>query len=184
MRSRRVASRFPSSEFLKTLERISIAKSSKIEIILGKFVGYVGIMAIQLFILFIFSVYIMKANWGNQYWTVGILTFSLIFFTAATSLFLSIFFKNKKLVTNIINLIIPILGLLAGSYIPLSAFQSELLNRLSYLSPLKWMNDSIFYLIFGGSMNPILGTLLINFGLGTLLLVLAIFSFKNKGVKL
>lgn len=169
---------------LKTLERISIAKSSKIEIILGKFVGYVGIMAIQLFILFIFSVYIMKANWGNQYWTVGILTFSLIFFTAATSLFLSIFFKNKKLVTNIINLIIPILGLLGGSYIPLSAFQSELLNRLSYLSPLKWMNDSIFYLIFGGSMNPILGTLLINFGLGTLLLVLAIFSFKNKGVKL
>ena len=83
-----------------------------------------------------------------------------------------------------INLIIPILGLLGGSYIPLSAFQSELLNGLSYLSPLKWMNDSIFYLIFGGSTNPISGTLLINFGLGTLLLVFAIFSFKNKGVKL
>ncbi|MGQ7372700.1 ABC transporter permease [Streptococcus suis] len=169
---------------LKTLDRISIAKSSKIEIILGKFAGYIGIMMIQLFLLFIFSVYIMKANWGNQYWIVGILTFSLIFLTAATSLFLSIIFNNKKLVTNSINLIIPIFGLLGGSYIPLSAFQSEFLNRLSYLSPLKWMNDSIFYLIFGGSRNPISGTLLINFGLGTLMLVLAIFTFKNKGAKL
>ncbi|MBF0746702.1 ABC transporter permease [Gemella sp. 19428wG2_WT2a] len=169
---------------LKTLDRISISKSSKLEIIFGKFLGYLGIMTIQLSILFVFSIYVMKANWGNQYWIIGLLTFSLIFFTAATSLFLSTFFKNKKLISNVINLIIPILGLLGGSYIPLSTFQSELLNTLSFLSPLKWMNDSIFYLIFGGSWNPIAGTLLINLGLGTLLLVLAIFSFKNKGVKL
>lgn len=69
---------------------------------------------------------------------------------------------------------------LGGSYVPLSTLNSPLLNQLSNISPIKWVNDSLFYLIFGGQNNPIPVTLMVNIGLGTAFILLALIGMRKQ----
>ncbi|HEK9580807.1 TPA: ABC transporter permease, partial [Streptococcus equi subsp. equi] len=54
------------------------------------------------------------------------------------------------------------------------------INQLSNISPIKWVNDSLFYLIFGGQSNPIPVTLMVNLGIGTAFILFALVRMRKQ----
>lgn len=78
------------------------------------------------------------------------------------------------------NAVIPIFAFLGGSYVPLATLNSSLINQLSHISPIKWVNDSLFFIIFGGQNNPIPITLMVNLGIGTAFVILALVGMRKQ----
>ncbi|HHL1113386.1 TPA: ABC transporter permease, partial [Streptococcus pyogenes] len=66
------------------------------------------------------------------------------------------------------------------SYVPLTTLHSSIINQLSNISPIKWVNDSLFYLIFGGQYNPIPVTLIVNISIGTIFIILALIGMRKQ----
>ena len=57
---------------------------------------------------------------------------------------------------------------------------SFMYGYLSTISPIKWVNDSLFYLMFGGQTNPIPTTLVVNLGLGTIFILFALVRMRKQ----
>lgn len=108
------------------------------------------------------------------------MTASLVYLSVAIGIGLATGIRNQSFLTVASNAVIPVFAFLGGSYIPLSTLNSALINQLSNISPIKWVNDSLFYLIFGGQSNPIPVTLMVNLGIGTAFILFALVRMRKQ----
>src|SRR3712207_1341939 len=146
--------------------RIYLTGVSNSAILLGKLIGGMLATAVQLTLLYVFTRFVLRVNWGTNDWQIIGVTASLVYLSVAIGIGLATGIRNQSFLTVASNAVIPIFAFLGGSYIPLSTLNSALINQLSNISPIKWVNDSLFYLIFGGQSNPIPVTLMVNLEIG------------------
>ncbi|MCL6222523.1 SagG family ABC transporter permease subunit [Streptococcus dysgalactiae subsp. equisimilis] len=163
-----------------TTNRIHLTGVSPSLLVLGKVIGAMLATTVQLGILYIFTRFVLRVNWGTNDWQIIGVTASLIYLSVAIGIGMATSIKNESFLTVASNAVIPIFAFLGGSYVPLSTLNSPLLNQLSNISPIKWVNDSLFYLIFGGQNNPIPVTLMVNIGLGTAFILLALIGMRKQ----
>lgn len=163
-----------------TLSRIRLTGVSSINVLLGKLIGGMFATGVQLTLLYLFTRFAMQVNWGDRPLAIMGLIGSLVYLSTAIGIGLASGIRNDVFLIAASNVVIPIFAFLGGSYIPLSVFNSALLNQLAMISPIKWMNDSLFYLIFGGSFNPIAISLGVNVGVGTCFILFALFSMRKQ----
>ena len=92
--------------------------------------SYFSLLLLQSVLLYLFAIGVLKANWGvNQWWILGLsLTFSM--FIVSLALLLCVWVRNQRMISSVLTVVIPIAAFLGGSYIPLSVFQSSLLDKL------------------------------------------------------
>ncbi|HEL0640771.1 TPA: ABC transporter permease [Streptococcus equi subsp. zooepidemicus] len=160
--------------------RIYLTGVSNSAILLGKLIGGMLATAVQLTILYVFTRFVLRVNWGTNDWQIIGVTASLVYLSVAIGIGLATGIRNQSFLTVASNAVIPIFAFLGGSYIPLSTLNSALINQLSNISPIKWVNDSLFYLIFGGQSNPIPVTLMVNLGIGTAFILFALVRMRKQ----
>ncbi|HEL0704364.1 SagG family ABC transporter permease subunit [Streptococcus equi] len=160
--------------------RIYLTGVSNSAILLGKLIGGMLATAVQLTILYVFTRFVLRVNWGPNDWQIIGVTASLVYLSVAIGIGLATGIRNQSFLTVASNAVIPIFAFLGGSYIPLSTLNSALINQLSNISPIKWVNDSLFYLIFGGQSNPIPVTLMVNLGIGTAFILFALVRMRKQ----
>lgn len=160
--------------------RIYLTGVSNSAILLGKLIGGMLVTAVQLTILYVFTRFVLRVNWGTNDWQIIGVTASLVYLSVAIGIGLATGIRNQSFLTVASNAVIPIFAFLGGSYIPLSTLNSALINQLSNISPIKWVNDSLFYLIFGGQSNPIPVTLMVNLGIGTAFILFALVRMRKQ----
>ncbi|MCD3461881.1 SagG family ABC transporter permease subunit [Streptococcus equi] len=160
--------------------RIYLTGVSNSAILLGKLIGGMLATAVQLTILYVFTRFVLRVNWGTNDWQIIGVTASLVYLSVAIGIGLATGIRNQSFLTVASNAVIPIFAFLGGSYIPLSTLNSALINQLSNISPIKWVNDSLFYLIFGGQSNPIPVTLMVNLGIGTAFILFALVRMRRQ----
>lgn len=160
--------------------RIYLTGVSNSAILLGKLIGGMLATAVQLTILYVFTRFVLRVNWGTNDWQIIGVTASLVYLSVAIGIGLATGIRNQSFLTVASNAVIPIFAFLGGSYIPLSTLNSALINQLSNISPIKWVNDSLFYLIFGGQSNPIPVTLMVNLGIGTAFILFALIRMRKQ----
>lgn len=160
--------------------RIYLTGVSNSAILLGKLIGGMLATAVQLTLLYVFTRFVLRVNWGTNDWQIIGVTASLVYLSVAIGIGLAIGIRNQSFLTVASNAVIPIFAFLGGSYIPLSTLNSALINQLSNISPIKWVNDSLFYLIFGGQSNPIPVTLMVNLGIGTAFILFALVRMRKQ----
>ena len=107
-------------------------------------------------------------------------TASLVYLSIGIGIGLASGIRNESFLMVASNAIIPVFAFLGGSYVPLSTLNSTFINQLSTISPIKWVNDSLFYLMFGGQTNPIPTTLVVNLGLGTIFILFALVRMRKQ----
>ncbi|MGT2888520.1 SagG family ABC transporter permease subunit [Streptococcus didelphis] len=163
-----------------TTSRIYLTGVSNTNLLLGKLIGAMTATAVQLSILYVFTRFVMRVNWGTDHWQIIGVTASLIYLSVAIGIGLANSIRNEAFLMVASNAVIPIFAFLGGSYVPLSTLNSNLINQLSKISPIKWVNDSLFYIIFGGQHNPIPITLMVNIGLGTAFLLFALLRMRKQ----
>lgn len=160
--------------------RIYLTGVSNSAILLGKLIGGMLATAVQLTILYVFTRFVLRVNWGTNDWQIIGVTASLVYLSVAIGIGLATGIGNQSFLTVASNAVIPVFAFLGGSYIPLSTLNSALINQLSNISPIKWVNDSLFYLIFGGQSNPIPVTLMVNLGIGTAFILFALVRMRKQ----
>lgn len=160
--------------------RIYLTGVSNSAILLGKLIGGMLATAVQLTILYVFTRFVLRVNWGTNDWQIIGVTASLVYLSVAIGIGLATAIRNQSFLTVASNAVIPVFAFLGGSYIPLSTLNSALINQLSNISPIKWVNDSLFYLIFGGQSNPIPVTLMVNLGIGTAFILFALVRMRKQ----
>lgn len=114
----------------------------------------------------------LKVNFGghNMGWIILILLMLEVFASILGVLFCCIF-KSEGTANQFLSLVITILGMLGGLFFRLDGF-GPILEKISYVSPLKWIVTDIFKIIYDGDFSNYLPTvvMLIVLCLSTLLL--------------
>lgn len=164
----------------QTNQRIYLTGVSSNLLVFGKLIGAMLATFVQLGILYIFTRFVLRVNWGTSDLQILGVTASLVYLSVAIGIGMAISIKNEAFLTVASNAVIPIFAFLGGSYVPLATLNSSLINQLSNLSPIKWVNDSLFFIIFGGQNNPIPVTLMVNLGIGTAFVILALIGMRKQ----
>lgn len=152
---------------------------SKNSYILTKVISTFIVTVISLIPAMLYSIFILKAYWGEDYFSVIILLLSLNFFCTTLGILFGYIFKEEKHGSFFLNtLIIPVMTFLGGGYIYLED-GNKLLDIVRYISPLTLINKSILSIAFYGDYSKFYISILYSVALGILFLIFT-FYISNK----
>ena len=160
----------------KTSLRLYASPVSRRKLLFGKLIGCFIMSALQITLVLLFSKYIMNVNLGDDVLSVVIVLLSLSLFTLTMGLGLSYMIKRTSLLTGIITFIVPLMVFFAGGYMPLS----DSLDFIAYFSPVKWVNQSIFDIIYKKSYALMPKTIIVCLVLSFAFIVVTTYLFKGE----
>lgn len=166
----------------RTYERIMCSNVSRISYLLAKVTGVFIITSLQVALVYLFSRYMLQTNWGDYPQYTLLISGSLIFMAVSLGIGLTEGIRNPGVMAAVINMTIPIFVFLAGGYVPLSIFNSQILNTISNISPLKWTNKALMDLIFNNDLSTIPMAVGVNLIIGVVFLsvpIIMIYSRKD-----
>ncbi|MBU3111226.1 ABC transporter permease [Clostridium lacusfryxellense] len=166
----------------KTRDRILISPVRKYEFLIGKTIGGVAGTILQIAIVILFSKYVLKSNWGNDIFTVLLIFISQIIMAISIGVGLGFIFKNENVANGIINFMIPVMVFLGGSYMPVDGFGSKTFQAITYLSPVRWVNRSIFDVIYNSNYSKVPFAILINLSIAVIFLAISSLLFRKENV--
>lgn len=167
----------------KTRDRILSGPVRKSEFLVGKTIGGVLVTVLQILIVILFSKYVLKADFGSDIFTVMAIFTSQIIMAVSMGVGLGFIFKNENIASGILNFLIPVIVFLGGSYSPVDHMGSKLFTDvITYLSPVRWVNQSIFGVIYSGDYSKVIPTIMINIGIGLIFLASASLIFRRESV--
>ncbi|MGY0374560.1 ABC transporter permease [Clostridium sp. JNZ J1-5] len=165
-----------------TINRMFVSPLRKQEIFAGKVIGFLLITMIQIGVVVVFGKYVIKVNWGDNIGIILAVLSAEIAMSISIGIAVSFFAKSEAAMTGILNLIIPITIFLGGGYVPIEQINSKVISGLSKISPVKWINDSMFNVIYRNDYGTVISAILINIGIALVLLVFASLAFRREEV--
>jgi len=165
---------------LGTSNRMLCSPITKGEILIGKILGNVLFSIIQAVIIIGFSKYILKANWGNHIGVIMLIVCAAAFMSTSLGISMSFFIKNQDALRQVLNMLATVLIFLGGGWFPIG--DDGILGIISKLSPLKWVNDSIFQIIYSNNFSLVGAALGVCLGISVILIMLASFSFRKEAI--
>ncbi|MDF2547479.1 MAG: type transporter family protein [Anaerosolibacter sp.] len=160
-----------------TLMRQLIAGASKFQMLLGKFLYTLFLCVIQLSILFAYGYIAMGIRLPSDLLAFMILICAASFAMAGLSVLLCGIVKNQRGAVIFQGLIINILSLLGGSFIPIEVMP-KIFRPLADLTPNGRASRAFVHLIEGGQWSSISSSVLMLFGFGTLCLLIGVCVFR------
>ncbi|MEA4825575.1 MAG: ABC transporter permease [Clostridium sp.] len=165
-----------------TINRMFVSPLRKQEIFAGKVIGFLLITMIQIGVVVVFGKYVIKVNWGDNIGIILAVLSAEIAMSISIGIAVSFFAKSEAAMTGILNLIIPITIFLGGGYVPIEQINSKVISGLSKMSPVKWINDSMFNVIYRNDYGTVIPAILINIAIALVLLVFASLAFRREEV--
>lgn len=168
-------------KYLNTMSRMRICNISYLSILTSKVVLGIIIGIIQISVVFIVSRFMLNVNWGNNLGSIFLVLICLIIFSSILGVVTSVIFKDHKTSISVCNILIIIMGLLGGSYMPISLITSSpITNLVAKISPTYWANISILSLSYGiKTIYPYI-SIIISIGLSLFLTLIGLIFYKNK----
>ena len=171
-----------SEKLKKTMDRMVIAPINKMNIFIGSTLGAVLSTIIQMIIVFSFSKYILKVYWGEHIIAILLILLSLIIMSISMGIAAGYIFKNDSVMDGFLNLLIPFMAFLGGAYINVTGIDNKIFVVISKLSPVKWVNSTIFNIVYNNNFSDFGITIGINIGIAILLMIISTVNF-NKEVR-
>lgn len=151
-------------------ERFIIAPISKSAIVLSKIIPATISVMIYNLILMCICKFIFKVDYSGRFFLIYILFSVLGFMSCAVGTFIGVSTKDFMQIKNFISTPILIMALLGGSFFPIGSL-GKVVEVISYISPLTWINRGIFLMINDNS------NLMYFIALGITLVLGIIFTF-------
>ncbi|MCB2296716.1 SagG family ABC transporter permease subunit [Clostridium tagluense] len=164
----------------KTGNRILTSPIKKYEYFIGKNIGSFVSLLFQLLIVIIFSKYVLKVDWGNNPGIIFLIMASEAFMSIALGIGAAFIFNSEAAMSGVLNIMVPVMIFLGGGYVPLDQFNSELLFNIAKFSPIRWSNDTIFKVIYGGNFSQVFATIAINLIAATVFLTISTLIFRKE----
>lgn len=164
----------------KTLDKILILSISKKDIILGKLLGLSIISLIQILIVILISNKILHVNFGENLKVIILILYLESCLSIAFGLFVGICINDSKSCWLVLLSIIMTDGLIGGSIIPLYSMNKYVVNYISVLSPITYVNSCVFNVIYLNDMKLVSPLIIIFLVCISLLSVLSIIYLGGK----
>lgn len=164
-----------------TLPRLLTTPTSLSQVLGGKIVGIYLTGVAQMLILIFASRILFGVNWGNMV-NVVILILAVVAGAAGWGLVLAALSRNSNQSSNLGSALMLIFGILGGSFVPTAGF-GPTLRSLRLLTPNGWGQDGFTTLASGGSLTDIVPALIGLLIMATILFVIAVFTFRQRGLK-
>ena len=135
-----------------TLARLLAAPINRVSIIAGKLLTSFMLGLISMFVLVVATTVLFHASWGNPV-GVAVLVISAILAATGIMALIATFAKNSEQAANWQSVVAVILGLLGGTFFPVS-LAPGILSRLTYAAPQAWFMRGLGDLR-GGSLSVV-----------------------------
>ena len=157
------------------LKRIALSGMGIGKFMTGTVIGNMVIGFFQLFFCFLYSRFLLGANWGNRWPELSLIFLTLLFFSSSIGVDLGLMAKTEALAGALPQFVIPIFAFIGGAYFPVD------LGIISYLSPIYWSGKAVNYLAYGGDVGVFTIALLLNMTVG-LVIYLYVIVKSRRGV--
>jgi ABC-2 type transport system permease protein len=167
---------------LKTDKRMLSAPVRKHEILAGKVVGGISITIIQMLVVILFSKYVLNAYWGEHIWVILLILLSEVMMTISLGAGAAFALKNEGAAMSVLNTFIPVMVMLGGGYVPLEVMAQGggLLYKLTDISPIKWINQSIFRIIYDNDFSLVPTAIIINLAAAFIFITASSLMYKKE----
>lgn len=166
-------------QLYKTSYRFVAAPIGGKAIVLSKIFSCTGVMWICSLLVLGITKVILGVHLGGNYIGILILFLTEIFMVAAMGIYMGIAFKNFDTIKGILNVPINVFALLGGVFFPVGAFGATF-EKLSYISPLTWINRGIIASIYDNNFTLLGSVIVVTLILGIVFSILAVTSFKKE----
>lgn len=160
----------------RTSLRLWASPINKWQLLVGKLLGGLAMMLIQTIIVLLYSKYLMHSYFGNNLVAVLTILMSLAVFTITLGLVLSFLMKDNSRLNGCISIIVPFMVFLGGGY----AVLPKSMDKIAYVSPVKWVNSTLFEIIYKNSWINFYKTIGVCLGLSLLCILAAVMFYKGE----
>lgn len=165
--------------YQKTAIRILMAPIEYKGIVFVKIVSCSIIFSICNCFTFILCGLIWKLPFGHEWLFILLLFIAMSYVVAGIGVIIGTGMNNFLLIKNVINIPIALFAVAAGAFYPFSSLH-PVVKCLINLSPLTWVNRSIFAVLYDGQYSLILTVIVIHIIAGTICFALANRVFKKE----
>ncbi len=165
--------------YKKTAVRFLFAPVSNAQIVLAKLLSCMVIISCCNALVLLFVQLVWKLPLAGEFFPILALLATEAFTICAIGLFVGFGMKNFLVIKNVLNLPIFVAGILAGAFYPVGTLNPRLESVIK-LSPLAWVNRSIFLCIYDGNSLLLWRTAAVLTMVGVVFTVLAIKLFKKE----
>jgi ABC-2 type transport system permease protein len=163
----------------KIKNRMRLAGVTNLKYYTGSLIAYTLIAIVAYIPAFLVTIYAYDVNWG-QY---PILTYLylLIFciFSIIMGMFFAVFIKSRGKIDILMAVVfIPVLSFLGGSYSPFSFEFKTVLEKITMLSPLRWVNLGIFRHLYNNDDTVLVLSIVLLVAVGAVMF--ALINWKSR----
>lgn len=163
-----------------TYFRIIASPVTTTDYFFGKLLANVTLVLLYMVPVLLYGQLVLRANWQNSLAFTLLLLLSYSIMISAFGMAIGTLVKNTEFADNILQRVfIPIMAFLGGSYVNLENFANPILERLSLISPIRWVNTAIFNHMYYGTSTRALVTLSVNLVLTLLFIGLSLHAFRR-----
>jgi ABC-2 type transport system permease protein len=164
----------------RTRDRILSAPVKKYEFLIGKTLGFVCIIIIQIALVILFTKFILHSYWGNNITPVLLVLLSQIIMVVGLGMGFGFLFKNENTANGILNVLIPVFEFLGGGYFSVEGINSSFFQIIRNISPVTWSNKAIFSVIYGSDMTKVLPAVTINLSIAAVCIAAGSIKFRRE----
>ncbi len=160
-------------------ERFIIAPISRTAIVLSKILPSTISMTIYNIILMIICRLVFKVDFRGRFLELLLLFTILGFMSCAIGSFIGLCTRNFLTVKNFVSTPILIMAMLGGSFFPVGSL-GNMVEKISYISPLTWINKGIFMMLNDNRMDIYLYAIIVTLVLSIIFTIGSIKRFKKE----
>lgn len=166
---------------LKTGNRILCSPVHKSEILTAKVMGSIIVTIIQGFLVLVFSRFVLNAYWGANIWPIIAVIISEAIMAVSVGVGIAFTVRNEAASSSILNTVIPIFVFFGGGYVPFEVL-GEFLQKISVISPIRWMNMAIFNVVYSNDFSHVPVAIAINLVIAVIFITVSSLAYRKEAV--
>lgn len=167
---------------LKTINRIRLAKVSDVKLIMSKAIVGIVIGILQIAVVYLFSTFILKVNWGENLGMMVCVLMALVVFASVLGIIVGLLVKESKGIQTTLQTIIMTVCFAGGCYGPLTVMKSiPGFEAIASFTPIYWVTSALTSLNMGVENNYAVISIAMSLGLSLGLILLYMIINKIKG---
>lgn len=159
--------------------RVLMSPAKNASIVIGKILSSLIVLAITLLILLFTCNLLFGMQLGMKLIPISLLYLAFTFMTTTIGYFIGFTLKNDEAIRNYMNLPVSIFAFLGGCFFPMGSMNPSF-ELIFKLSPLHWINKSLFLYIYDSDVVLLQRCSLMLFAIALVFLTLSLTSFKRE----
>lgn len=164
----------------KTWNRVIASPIKKYQLFVGKTLGQFLSIVIQMTVIIVASKLLLNAYWGEDIFSVYLIILSEAFFTISLGIGIGFITKSPEIAPGILSAIIPFMIFMGGGYFPINTIDNNILQGIANVSPIKWVNDALFKIIYANDYSYMGIAIAINMVAGLIFLMISVNAMRKE----